>query len=93
MAPPRKPWLSRLINDCLTGPDGVTFAFGRVAAAVLLAGHPAAVSIYGVGVFVAHAPTWTEAAGFVAAVAATYAIVVEAAQRLVRLTNFSEPTS
>jgi hypothetical protein len=84
-------FIARVVIDCLTGPDGKTFAFGRVAAACLLVGHALAVSVFGGSLLLVSTPTWTDAAAFVAAVAATYAIVVEAAQRLVRLTNSIEP--
>jgi len=84
--------IRQLVHDCLTGPDGKTYAFGRVASVLLLVAYH--MGLTGIGLFLMYTnktASLAEWCGFIAAIGGTLPILVGAITALVRLTNNIEP--
>ena len=85
--------IAKVIHDCLTGPDGETYAIGRVGAALLIfVGLLGPSILAGILLFTVE-PTLEQWNGFLNALTAYLPALIAGVTALVRLTNATEPTA
>jgi hypothetical protein len=84
--------LGRVARDCLTGPDGRTYAFGRVLGALAFGSDLLAKTVLGLWLLVdGPEASLGEWAAFVGTVSGTLIATAAGVTTLVRLTNGTEP--